>query len=249
MRLRLVIPAYNEQDNLEALFARIETTASLSGIAYAASVVDDGSRDGTAAVAESLSRTYPIRLLRHATNQGLQGVFLTGMRDAVSDAGDDDAVCVLEGDGTSAPEVIPSMLERFRDGADIVIASRYVPGGEYRNFPLKRRVLSAGANRLLRILCPIPGVRDYTIFYRLYRTGPLRAALAVYRERFTSVGGFACNSEMLLRMRTFVRRIDEVPLVYDYGLKRGVSGMKIGDNLISYLSLFRIFALDCETPP
>jgi dolichol-phosphate mannosyltransferase len=169
------------------------------------------------------------------------------MRAAVAEADEDDAIAVLEGDGTSDPEILPVMLAAMDGSCDVVIASRYVGAGRYLNFPLKRLLLSRSANFLLRAVCGLPRVRDYTIFYRLYRCGPLKRALAAYGDRFTSVGGFACNAEMLLRMRKFVREIREVPLVYDYGKKKGASGMRIGGNLASYLKLFRIFAF--EGPP
>jgi dolichol-phosphate mannosyltransferase len=123
---------------------------------------------------------------------------------------------------------------------DVVIASRYAPGGAYRNFPFKRLVLSLGANWLLRLACPIPNVRDFTIFFRAYRAGPMKRALEAYGDRFTSSGGFACNAEMLLRLRPFIREAREAPLVYDYSLRRGKSSMRVGSNLRSYLSLLRV---------
>ncbi len=248
MKLWLVVPAYNEAKNLAALFERIEAAVGPMGIECTACVVDDGSADNTFEVAESLAAKHDIRILRHKGNQGLGAAFLTGMRSAVSGAHEDDAVIVLEGDGTSPPEIFPAMIEALIGECDIVIASRYVPGGKYLNFPMKRLLLSRCANWMLQLVCGLPGVRDYTIFYRAYRAGPLKRALDAYGDRFTSVGGFACNAEMLLRMRRFVREIREIPLIYDYAKKKGASGMKIGGNLASYLTLFRIFAFDGLDP-
>ena len=108
--------------------------------------------------------------------------------------------------------------------------------------------LSRAANLMLRLFCRIRGVRDYTIFYRAYRAGPLRRALEAYGDRFTSVGGFACNAEMLLRLGPFIRRVREVPFIYDYGVKKGASSMSIGGNLRSYFHLFRIQLFDRVGP-
>lgn len=236
---RLVVPAYNEGKNLASLCERIRE--SLKGREYRIYVVDDGSRDDTAEVLSKLEAEHPIRVLRHETNKGIAAVFLTGLRAALEGAADEDAVVILEGDGTSDPAVLPAMLEALKPPCDVVIASRYADGGAYKGFPLKRLMLSCGANWLLRWICPMKGVRDYTIFYRAYRAGPLRRAIEAYGDRLTSVGGFACNAEMLLRLEGLIGEAREVPFVYDYGRKKGKSAMKIGGNLMSYARLFRIF--------
>ena len=239
---RLVVPAFNEAANLPSLLERV--AAALAGKSYFAIVVDDGSADGSAAVVEGLARRFPVRLLRHERNRGIAATFLTGLRAAAADAADADAIVIMEGDGTSDPALLPALGEALESGADVAIASRHVPGGAYRRFPLKRLLLSRAANFLLRRLCPLPGASDFTIFYRAYRAGPLKRALGAYGDRFTSVGGFACNAEMLLRLAPFIGRVVEVPFVYDYGVKRGASAMRIGGNLLSYAALFRVHFFD-----
>lgn len=239
--LRLVVAAYNEGPNLEGLFVRL--AAALSGRAWRAFVVDDGSKDDTAAVLARLTAKLPVTPVVHPVNRGIAQVFLSGLRAALAGADEDDAVAILEGDGTSDPALLPAMQDRLSGkDVDVVIASRQVPGGSYRNFPFKRLVFSLAANTMLRAVCGLEGVRDYTIFYRVYRAGPLRRALEANGDAFVSVGGFACNAEMLLRLGPFSRGAAEVPFVYDYGLKKGASSMKLGGNLLSYVRLFRIHA-------
>ncbi|MFA6029907.1 MAG: glycosyltransferase family 2 protein [Elusimicrobiota bacterium] len=239
--VRCVIPAYNEEKNLPRLCETLREAFAALGRPYRLFIVDDGSRDGTAALLRELALRHPLTPLFHEGNRGIAAAFLTGLRAAVAGAAEDDPIVMLEGDGTSDPAALSAMLDALTPPCDLVIASRYAPGGAYRNFPPKRLLLSRGANALLSVLCRVPGVRDYTIFYRAYRAGPLARALGAFGERFTSAGGFACNAEMLLRLRAFVREVREVPFVYDYGLKKGKSAMNIPRNLRSYLSLFRIF--------
>lgn len=234
-----MVAAYNEAANLPGLCERIR--AAMGGRPYRILLVDDGSRDSTASTATALAREHPLSLILHPVNRGIAAVFLSGLRAAVSDSGPDDPVAILEGDGTSDPSLLPKMIEALGDDCDVVIASRYRPGGGYRSFPFKRSVLSHGANALLRLVCRVRGVTDYTIFYRVYRASLLKRALEEHGERLTSVGGFACNAEMLLRMGRLCRGIREVPFVYDYGLRKGRSSMRIGKNLASYARLFRIF--------
>lgn len=237
----MVVPAYNESRGLPALCERVRAALAGSGTSYALHVVDDGSGDGTAEAARRLAAAHPLRLHVHARNRGVAAAFLTGLRAALEGAAEDDAVAVLEADGTCDPTLLPALLAALAPPCDVAIASRHAPGGGYRRFPLKRLALSLAANALLRRACGLPGVRDYTIFYRAYRAGPLRRALAACGDRFTSVGGFACNAEMLLRLSPFVRTAREVPLVYDYGVKRSASAMRTLPNLLSYAALLRVY--------
>lgn len=231
--IRMLVPCYNEAANLPRLFR--ELSVALAGEPYRVFAVNDGSRDETLAVLRRLAETSPITVLDHGVNRGVAQAFRTGFAAALRGAADDDLVALLEGDGTSTPSLLPAMIARARAGADVVIASRYIAGGGYRAFPLKRLVLSRGANLVFRAAFPTPGVRDYSIFYRVYRVPPLRACVAAHGSRFIASDTFLANAEILVKLRPFLRRVEEVPFVYDYGRKRGKSGMKIGKNLRSYL--------------
>ncbi len=232
---RIIIPAYNEAANLPELVRAIADV--FRGEAYRLYPVNDGSRDATAAVLLDLARRYPVTVLTHAVNRGVAAAFRTGFQEAaVRDAADHDVIALMEGDGTSDPALLPEMIRRIRAGADVVIASRYRPGGGYYRFPRPRLLLSRGANFVFRLAFPIPGARDYSIFYRAYRVPPLRACMAAYGPRFIESATFLANAEILVKLRPFVQRVEEVPLLYDYGKKRGQSGMKVGKNLHSYLT-------------
>lgn len=229
----IVIPAYNEGRNLEAVVQGI--AGALRGTTYRILIVNDGSRDNTLAVARSLAGQYPVDVLDHGTNRGVAEAFRTGIGRAADAAKPEDAIIVMEGDGTSDPALLPDMVNRVEAGIDLVIASRYRHGGQYLGFPLKRLILSKGANMIFRLLFPVKGVRDYSIFYRAYRAGGLQKAIAQYGSGFITVQTFFANIEILLHLVPYLTHVEELPLVYDYGKKKGKSGMKIWKNLKSYI--------------
>lgn len=231
--IRIIIPAYNEAANLPQLTKDIADV--LRDAPYRLYIVNDGSRDETGSVLARLAAQHPINILTHSVNKGVAAAFRTGFTAVLADAEDDDVIVLMEGDGTSTPSLLPTMTGKVRAGADVVIASRYKPGGGYHRFPFKRLVLSRGANVLFRMLFPVPGAKDYTIFYRAYRVPPLRSAFQTYGERFIESATFLANAEILLKLRPAIQRVEEVPLLYDYGLKKGRSGMKVWKNLQSYL--------------
>lgn len=232
--IRIILPCYNEADNLPALAA--EMARVLAHEPYRLYAVNDGSRDRTGAVLAELASRLPMTILDHDVNKGVAAAFRTGFTVVLADAQDHDVVALMEGDGTSLPSLLPEMVARIRSGSDVVIASRYQPGGGYRRFPLKRWLLSRGANLVFRLLFPVAKAKDFTIFYRAYRVPPLRAAMAAHGDRFIESDTFLANAEILVKLRPFVRRVEEVPLLYDYGRKKGKSGMKIWKNLRSYLA-------------
>lgn len=236
--IRIVILAYNEEFGLPGLAEALDGVLR-GGESYRILVVDDGSRDKTAEVARELAKRYPVDLLQHAVNRGVAAAFETGIRAAVAASGPDDLVFTIEGDLTNDPRIIRRMAGRLRDGLDVVCASRYEPGGAYVGFPLKRRLLSWGANLLARNFFRVPGVKDYTLFYRGYRAAALKRALDAWGEDFIECRGFAANAEILVKVAAAgPLSCGEVATVYRYDLKRGKSSMKVGRNLAEYAGLF-----------
>lgn len=230
----IIIPAYNEGRNLPGVMHDI--VGALGNTPYRAFIINDGSRDDTLSVAHALAKDFPIEVLNHAVNRGVAEVFRTGITRAASLAQPDEPIIIMEGDGTSDPSLILPMARRIKAGTDLVIASRYCAGGRYQGFPLKRLILSKGANIVFRVLFPVQKVRDYSIFYRAYRAGCLQDALAHFGQKFITVQTFFANIEILLHLVPYLTRVEEIPLIYDYGKKQGKSGMKVWKNLRSYLS-------------
>lgn len=233
----VVVPAYNEAENLPRMLTEVGQTLAAYEVAFQFLVVNDGSQDATAEVVEGLAKTWPIRLLHHPKNRGVGAVFLTGLTEACAQAQPNDAIIILEADGTNDPRVIPQMLERIRAGDDVVIGSRYRAGGGYHKFPLRRLILSRGANWLMKLFFPIANVRDYTIFCRAYRAGLLQHAFERYGDRLIERQTFACNAEILVKLHALGLRASEAPMHYRYDLKRGRSKLAIQRTIKEYLAL------------
>ncbi|MEM2005987.1 MAG: glycosyltransferase family 2 protein [Zestosphaera sp.] len=153
MKVSVVVPTYNERENIHELLSRI--SRALDGFEYEVVVVDDNSPDGTAEYAAELSAIYPVRLVRREGKLGLTSAVIDGAKVARG-----DYVVVMDADLQHPPEVIRDLLKKA-DSCDLVIASRYVEGGGAEGFTFARRVISLGATYLARILIPhAKGVRD-----------------------------------------------------------------------------------------
>jgi dolichol-phosphate mannosyltransferase len=235
-RVWIILPAFNEAENLPPL---LDGIAAIRPLRRACSivVVNDGSRDGTAAVASGYGSRLQLRVLSHARNRGLARTIETGIRAALRDARADDVIVTMDADNTHTPILIPRLLRRIEEGADVVIASRYARGGREQGVPVMRRFLSHAIGCLLRLRFGLRGVRDYTSGYRAYRADVLRAAAARYGDRFIEADGFHVMAEILVKLRIFSPRIVEVPLDLRYDRKHGQSKFRLVPTVAGYLRL------------
>ena len=234
-RAFIIIPAYNEGSGIAGLFRQLQALGR--DLALSVILVNDGSRDDTLAEAAKFEGTLDLEIINHAVNQGVPRTFYDGLAAAAARCGDDDYIMIIEGDNTSDLRWIPKMSALIREGADLVIASRFAPGGGYLNFPRHRTWGSHLVNYSLRLLLHLRGVTDYTIFYRAYRAGPVKKALGTYGANLVSGRSFAANLEILLKIWPHIELVREVPLVYDYGHKGGPSTMRIYRTLYEYSPL------------
>ncbi len=225
--VRVVLPAYNEAEALVQLVPRIAEALAESFWDYDILVVDDGSRDDTVEVTRELQTQYPVRLVCHAGNQGLGAAITTCLTRGVEGLRDDDIVVAMDADNTHPPQLISRMVPMIREGHDIVIASRFQPGGRVVGLAWHREMLSIGARFMMRTLLPIKGCRDYTCGYRAYRVGLVKKAIAKHNGQLVHEAGFACMADLLLMLSNMGAIIGEVPLLLRYDFKRGASKMRI----------------------
>ncbi len=233
----VVLPAYNEEPALRELLPALGEVMVDRGLEYEVVVVDDGSSDETAKVAQRMQDQMPLHLLQHNTNRGLAAALRTGLSYVRERAEDSDVIVTMDSDNSHVPGLILAMVRKIREGADVVIASRFQPGSRVVGVPWHRQLLSWGASVLLRIILPISGVRDYTCGYRAYRGLVLRKAFEQYGEQLISQQGFSCMVDLLLRISTMPVVITEVPMILRYDLKPSVSKMNVGATILETLKL------------
>lgn len=237
MKVWILLPAYNEARNLPFLLEDLGEVLGSIGVQYRVLVVDDGSLDGTRESATTFATRLPVELVVHDRNLGLARAIETGLRTLVRRVEPEDVVVTMDADNSHPPNLIPQMLAVLGHGADVVIASRYSPGGAESGVPFLRRVLSAGIALLLRLRFGMAGVRDYTSGYRAYRAALLQGAAARYGDRLVETRGFAVMSEVLVKLRPLQPLVVEVPLRLRYDRKLGTSKMRLAHTIRDYLSL------------
>ncbi|MFM9378026.1 polyprenol monophosphomannose synthase [Gordonia sp. VNK21] len=165
----VVIPTYNERENLPLIVGRLQ--AALPQVHVL--VVDDSSPDGTGEVADGLAADGAgrVHVLHRTVKDGLGKAYLTGFAWGLER--DYPVIVEMDADGSHAPEQLHRLLEGINAGADLVIGSRYVPGGELVNWPKRRELLSKGANTYARLALGAK-IHDITAGYRAYRAAVLR---------------------------------------------------------------------------
>lgn len=235
--VHVILPAYNEEESLPPLLGRLGGFSEKNQQNLIAWIIDDGSIDSTAEIARRGHPGLDVKLVTHPMNLGLGQALHSGLREVVRVAGSDDVAVVMDADDTHDVELIASMLEEIDKGADLVIGSRFVNGGDDRTAPLFRRILSRGAALVFSMFMPVKGIQDFTSGYRAYRTDLLSRAVNHWGERIIEERGFACMVELLLKLRYCNPVIMEVPLVLRYDRKQGASKLKIVRTIFQYLRL------------
>lgn len=232
MRIWLVLPAYNEGANLPPLLTGVrQLGVDAPQLDVRVIVVDDGSVDDTAAVAQRESQRMRLELLPNGQNRGLAYTFKRGVMAAAQQADPADIIVCMDADNSHLPEQIPMMVSEIGRGYDIVVASRYRKGAVVKGVPWSRRVLSRGMSVLFQAIYPVKGVRDYSCGFRAYRAGFLQNAMASQGDDLFAQEGFACMVGILLHLSRENGKFTEIPLVLRYDQKLGASKMPVGDTV------------------
>ncbi len=243
----IALPAYNEADNVETLLADIGANLQeLMPVSdFQVVVVNDGSSDNTKEAAEkakdSLSALYPrlrIDVVSHSRNLGLAEALKTGLKYCADKAEPRDIILTMDCDNSHTPGLIPRLARRIREGYDVVIASRYVPGAQIYGLSSSRLFLSYAASLVMRLLFPIRGVRDYTCGFRAYRAEVIKDLFA-RNPGIISERGFTVMLDVLIKLHQFSPHLTfgEVPLLLRYDLKKGASKMNVRSTTLRTLRL------------
>ena len=202
-RVAVIIPTYNEAENLEPIVARVRSAVPDADVLIA----DDNSPDGTGDIADKLALTDDhVHVLHRPGKQGLGAAYLAGFGWAL-DRGY-GAMVEMDADGSHDPAELPSLLAALED-ADLVVGSRWVKGGTVRNWPRSRELLSRGGNAYARVMLGL-SVHDATGGYRAYRAATLND---IALHTVTSQG-YCFQIDLTLRAARARKKIVEVPITF-----------------------------------
>ncbi|MFK4730435.1 polyprenol monophosphomannose synthase [Agromyces mediolanus] len=213
----VVIPTYNERENLAAIVGRVRRAVPAAAVL----VVDDASPDGTGALADELAAADAQVLVRHrAGKEGLGAAYLDAFGWAL--AAGYDPIVQMDADGSHLPEQLDALLAPLDAEADLVIGSRWIPGGRIENWPRYRELLSRGGSAYARWVLRLP-TRDATAGYRAFRAEGLR------RMRLDEVHtkGYGFQVDMLWHAHEAGLAVVEVPVTF-VERELGRSKMSVG---------------------
>jgi dolichol-phosphate mannosyltransferase len=230
MRAIVIVPTYNERDNVDPLIRALLRFPDVDVL-----VVDDGSPDGTGQLADTIAAGSGgrVSVLHRTGRRGLGRSYIDGMRRAVQ--ADVTAICQMDADFSHNPADIPRLISQAAR-ADLVIGSRYIPGGSIENWSRRRIVLSMFANRYVRAITRLEP-RDCTSGFRCWRRDAL---LRLPLDRIAS-NGYAFQVEMAWEATASGCRIVEVPITF-VERRQGVSKLSWRIMLESMLLPWRLAA-------
>jgi dolichol-phosphate mannosyltransferase len=205
--LWLILPTYNEAENIERIVAAALPQLASTGLEHRLLVVDDGSPDGTGQIADRIAAESPaVEVLHRTSKDGIGPAYLAGFDRALSEGA--DLVMEMDSDFSHDPKDIPRLVAAAAD-ADLVLGSRYVPGGGVTDWGLVRRLISRGGSLYARVLLGVP-VRDLTGGFKCFRRSTLEGL------DLSNIGtdGYGFQIEVTYRALKAGYRVREVPILF-----------------------------------
>ena len=229
----IVLPTYNERENLPRALDRIREVADGRGIQLHTLIVDDNSPDGTGRLADQLAEKHPdVSVLHRSEKEGLGKAYIAGFRHAMENGA--DLLFEMDADLSHDAAYLPDFLRLIEQGADIVLGSRYVKGGGVENWPLARKVISRGGSLYSRIILGLP-YHDLTGGYKCFR----RQVLEALDLDAIGASGYGFQIEMTYRAHKAGFTIKELPIIF-VDRQVGDSKMSKGILLEAMLMVWRL---------
>jgi len=217
-KILVLIPTYNERENLPPIVSRVRGAVPEADVL----VLDDNSPDGTGDIADGLAADDDqVRVLHRTRKEGLGMAYLAGFGWALERGY--DVMVEMDADGSHQPEQLPSLLAALAD-ADLVLGSRWVPGGSVVNWPFHRKFLSVGGNLYVRFLLGMP-ISDATGGFRAYRASTLRA---LDLQKVASQG-YCFQVDLAWRATRTGLRVVEVPIAF---VERTIGDSKMSQDIV-----------------
>ncbi|MAG52342.1 MAG: dolichyl-phosphate beta-D-mannosyltransferase [Nanoarchaeota archaeon] len=225
MLLSIILPTYNEKENIELMIKSLTEVTKKNNIKAIITVVDDNSPDNTGEIVDKIKITNKIVHIVHRKNkEGLGKAYLSGMNYSLNQKA--DLIMTMDCDFSHNPNLIPNFLKKIEEGYDLVLGSRYIPGGGVHNWPIHRKIISWGGNFLPRLVL---GLRtfDNTTGFRCYKREVLEA---LNLDNIKSNGySFLVEIAYLIQKKGF--KIGETPILFKDRIH--------GDSKISKKEIFR----------
>jgi dolichol-phosphate mannosyltransferase len=200
----VVLPTYDERDNLESIIAAIRSHLPSASVL----VVDDNSPDGTGILADKLAAAdSQVSVLHRTTKEGLWPAYRQGIEQAIGAGA--TIVVQMDADGSHDPAVLPELVDAVRSGCDLAIGSRYVRGGATEDWPFARRFISRGGNLFAQLVLGLP-YSDVTSGYRAWRADFLR----VMDLSTIEAAGYVCLVEMAFRAHRHRAKVQQIPITF-----------------------------------
>ncbi len=237
MEAGIVIPTYNERENIQELIPEIFKVARRNRLDIRVLVVDDSSPDGTYEVVKNLGKKFNVTLLKRKKKMGIGSAYVAGFRFFLKKK--TDLVFEMDADLSHDPRYLPMFFNKIKGGYDLVIGSRYVRGGKILGWGMTRKAVSSGGNFVGRIIAGL-GVKDITAGYRCYRRNVLEK---INLNKVKSTGySFQLEMVHLVKMGGF--SIAEIPITF-HNREVGKSKLSKSDILNFLMLAIKIrFGLD-----
>lgn len=225
----IVIPTYNEKDNIKKLIQAIFAISPDIKII----IVDDNSPDKTGEIVSALKRKYKnLQIIHRTKKNGRGGACIEGFKSALTDGF--EYIFEMDADFSHNPADIPRLLNKVQDGYDMVIGSRYVKGSKIINWGIKRTVFSKFANIYAKTILGIP-IHDYTNGYRCYT----KKAMEAMDFDKIEAAGYIVLSEMAYQLHKQGLKIGEIPITF-INRKRGISNLSKNEIISAFTNVLRL---------
>jgi len=229
LKALVIIPTYNEKNNIKTVIEKLNALP----LSVDVLIIDDNSPDGTGALVQSLQTQYPnLHLIQRAGKLGLGTAYVMGFRWALER--DYEYILEMDADLSHNPDDVPRLIEECANGNDLVIGSRYCKGVNVINWPIKRLILSYGANKYTRMITGLP-IKDATAGFKCFHR---RVLEGIDLSRVKS-SGYSFQIEMNFRAWVKGFKLKEIPIIF---IERSEGLSKMSKNIV-YEAVFMVWKL------